>query len=1439
MSELRAAAHNPGLSASAAGVIAAGRPRDIAYNADRSQMYAARSDGYVSIIDAFTGVEISAIHVGTELTGIDVSADGRFLLAVDRQGIAIDSNNTNFLVHRVDLASRVVTDYSKAFWGPDGPFQDVALLADGTALLTTTYRGSGPGEVYRLDPETGVFTLVIPGSYSTSPAAGASIVASADRRHAFIQGGFNVSGSAMVLELAPDGSVQKTASRPSPANQNMAYSYDGSLAAYSASGGLTVFDRALNQLAVLTTVGGGVAALAFDEKNEYLYALRIAGFANSVNEIVQISTSDWSVVSRLPVAGNFPLASTILTIGPDSAYFALVNGEELIRIDNASAPLPVSGSNNDDAMGGTSGLDLLQGLDGNDSLQGFAGNDTLRGGNGNDLLDGGTGHDLTFGGDGDDVYIVDDSGDRAAEISVDGGSDEVRASASFVLEANIERLVLTGSASIDGTGNDGSNWITGNSGDNVLRGMGGGDTLIGGEGNDELQGGTGVDTLIGGTGDDSYYLDGEDAIIEAAGEGSDTLIVKGNYTLAFANIENLRAVAGIAVATLTGDADNNRIEGNDGVNTLNGAGGDDALFGMGGNDMLVVSYGHDTVDGGAGVDTLRAYSADMGLLSGPSSFTLTSTRLQDGSGSIDTSFTTVERIDFWDNSGAGVTLDASGYAGGTLRAQINGGQNSILGSATADAIVVVGGSGTIDAGGGTDSVSLIFDTSAPGRQGVLTEANGEIAFSQSGAAVYTIRNAETLALSSLSGGALNVDASALGIAVNFTGSAAADTITGSSGANLVTSQLSGMGDVLTGGGGADVYRFTSVAGLNGVTITDFAADDRIDLSAITQAHFIGAEGFSGTAGEYRYESGLGVSLLLGDGDGDGVADHGLLIASGAFVLGEVGGAPGTLRIVGQMPTNDQGPNAMTGTDEVDYLDSGGGDDTIDGRGGNDVINAGDGNDRVDGGTGDDGIHGDDGNDILTGGVGRDFVYGDDGNDTITEAGGTGDWLMGGLGNDTITATSGSFNIFGEEGDDQLTLNGGGNGSWAEGGDGNDVIAVTGSGTLTLGGGTGDDSITIDGFTGGFVFLGAGNDALRISGGGGYNLDMGENYGLGRDKVVVQSLSAGLTIRGFDSGEHGDVLDLSAFGTNPFGTGVLTIVASGSDTYIQNVASGWRISLYGVQAANLSAYNLGVSNPLYAPVGMTLDAPTFDADAWQTQVIGADGNDTIRGHGGDDTLYGGGGADAIDGGAAQDTIDGGSGNDILSGGTGHDSVWGGTGGDVLDGGAGDDTIWGGAGVDTVSYAAATAGIEIDLSWLEDQNTRGAGVDTLVSIENVVGSGFADVLAGSADANVLTGGGGNDRFVFAGIGARDTIADFTSGDIIDLSAIDANGVAAGDAAFAFIGASGFGGVAGQLRATGSDTNWLVEADLNGDGLADFSIAVTATIAVPELAASDFVL
>ena len=127
---------------------------------------------------------------------------------------------------------------------------------------------------------------------------------------------------------------------------------------------------------------------------------------------------------------------------------------------------------------------------------GNAGRNTLRGNSGANRLDGGAGADLLVGGAGDDTYVVDDTGDAVYEVA-DAGTDTVQSSVSFVLPADVENLVLTGTASTDGMGNAIDNTLEGNSAGNTLSGGLGDDTLRAGGGNDRLYGGDGNDVLVG------------------------------------------------------------------------------------------------------------------------------------------------------------------------------------------------------------------------------------------------------------------------------------------------------------------------------------------------------------------------------------------------------------------------------------------------------------------------------------------------------------------------------------------------------------------------------------------------------------------------------------------------------------------------------------------------------------------------------------------------------------------------------------------------------------------------------------------------------------------------------------------------------------------------------------------------------------------------------
>lgn len=169
---------------------------------------------------------------------------------------------------------------------------------------------------------------------------------------------------------------------------------------------------------------------------------------------------------------------------------------------------------------------VITGNNGANSLFGLDGDDRLIGGLGNDKLTGGLGLDRMYGGLGDDYYYVSDATDYAYELAGEG-TDRVYASITHALRDNIEFLFLTGTAAINGRGNDLGNQLTGNDaansltgllGDDRLFGRGGDDRLDGGDGNDVLEGGTGSDRQVGGLGaDDFVFRDGDFASAVPAG----------------------------------------------------------------------------------------------------------------------------------------------------------------------------------------------------------------------------------------------------------------------------------------------------------------------------------------------------------------------------------------------------------------------------------------------------------------------------------------------------------------------------------------------------------------------------------------------------------------------------------------------------------------------------------------------------------------------------------------------------------------------------------------------------------------------------------------------------------------------------------------------------------------------------------------------------------
>ena len=247
-------------------------------------------------------------------------------------------------------------------------------------------------------------------------------------------------------------------------------------------------------------------------------------------------------------------------------------------------------------LNGTTSAETLTGRSGNDTIDGKAGNDTLIGNAGNDRLIGGTGNDTMSGGTGDDTYVVDSTSDIVNENAGEG-VDTVESSVTWTLGANVERLTLTGTTAINGTGNALDNVLTGNSAAN---------TLTGNAGNDVLDGLGGADTMKGGTGDDTYYVDNaSDVVTELASEGTDTVVSTLTHTLA-ANVENLRLNATGAING-TGNTLDNILFAGAGNNTLNGLGGTDTASYLYAGSAVTVSLAVTSAQatGGSGSDTLQ------------------------------------------------------------------------------------------------------------------------------------------------------------------------------------------------------------------------------------------------------------------------------------------------------------------------------------------------------------------------------------------------------------------------------------------------------------------------------------------------------------------------------------------------------------------------------------------------------------------------------------------------------------------------------------------------------------------------------------------------------------------------------------------------------------------------------------------------------------------
>jgi peroxidase len=212
-------------------------------------------------------------------------------------------------------------------------------------------------------------------------------------------------------------------------------------------------------------------------------------------------------------------------------------------------------------------------LHGSADLQAYGNglSNAIYGNAGSNLLDGDAGVDGMYGGAGDDVYFVDNASDLAVE-SAGEGTDAVFSFAHLRLTANVEGLVLQGSADLQGYGNNLGNAIYGNAGSNLL------------------DGGAGTDFMAGGLGNDVYFVDDAgDGVLENEGEGADAVFSFAHLRLT-ADVETL-VLQGGADLQGYGNGSSNTLYGNAGSNLLDGGASADVLAGDAGNDVFMFHMG--------------------------------------------------------------------------------------------------------------------------------------------------------------------------------------------------------------------------------------------------------------------------------------------------------------------------------------------------------------------------------------------------------------------------------------------------------------------------------------------------------------------------------------------------------------------------------------------------------------------------------------------------------------------------------------------------------------------------------------------------------------------------------------------------------------------------------------------------------------------------------
>jgi VCBS repeat-containing protein len=1098
----------------------------------------------------------------------------------------------------------------------------------------------------------------------------------------------------------------------------------------------------------------------------------------------------------------------------------------------------------------TGGAHSGTGNEGDNSLMGGSGADNLFGGLGNDTLNGGAGVDHLEGGDGNDTYYIDNIGDVVIE-SAAGGTDTVVVNSDWTLADNIENVTLVGTGHTL-IGNAASNILKGDTGNDTLDGGLGDDTEQGGDGNDRLISTSGHDILAGGAGDDVYVIHGGSAHIEDF-QGHDSI--------------DASEAAGDSHIDLSGETQS-EIE-----NEI-------CDFGTGGTitGALNVQFLQDLTgsfaDDIANVRTLvpQIVSA-LNTVAGGAAFGVSTFR--------DKAFGSFGSAGDWVyQTQAAIGITPVNLTAAYASMVANGGAD--LPEAQLEALMQVGLRANTEVGFQSNAARFVvlftdasYHTAADGlAAGLTTPNNGDTVLD--GTPAGTGENYPEFSMLRTALEASNVIpifAVAGGFEAVYTdlttqiGRGTVVTLTANS-SNIVAAITSGLTAATTthiadatGGAGND----TLLGNVGDNTLNGGGGNDTLDGK-------FGTDHLNGGAGDDGLTGGAGADSLDGGSGIDTAIYTGL--ASEYRVTATVTG----YLVEDLRAGTPDGVDTLVGVEKIQFSDSlvvlGGSDNPpvlstplVDQAATQNAaftfaIPAGSFTDP-------------DLGDVLSytatledGSALPAWLAFDAVSQTFSGTPANGD--VGGI-SVKVTATdlalasvSDVFVLTVANVNDAPVISGPAAGSATE-----DAV-LTASGQLIAS--DPDVGATAAWSVSGPATSAYGSMSVSATGLWTYTLDniaaqaltatdhVVETFTLQADDGLggVASYSVSITVNGAD--------EAPLIGT--LGNDILVGTIGGE--VISGLAGDDK--LYGGDGNDV--LNGGLGNDLLDGGNGQDTASYADATAAvkvnlglaAAQLTGAGGKDTlvsienVTGSAFNDTLTGNGLDNLIDGGSGNDKLNGGAGADHLIGGDGTDVLDGGLGGDLLEGGAGNDsyvvddasdqvveTI--GAGTDIVRTTLGSYGLTDNVenltytgglnftgsgNGLANILTGGVGNDVLSGLagnDKLVGLAGDDTLIGGLGADSLTGGAGLDHFVFEAVSdstlsLKDTIADFhgAEGDLVDLSQIDANSLAAGDQAFTLIGTAGFHHVAGELRYQVAGASLTVFGDTDGNGIADLAIKMT---------------